>query len=196
MLHFLLKIPSLILEFCKYFMGTCDVTRQIFRLTTRGRINVCFWIGSQFGELHGQYAVTTLDTVFVRKSHRRRGHVSALLSILANQFGDVGFSQPTSDAMLGGKHFECELTAIPDSTSNRISTAFSVITKFLTVNKQYRRTFWEVTGNGEEGNRKLIWFQLRRTNQAPCKMSQEKCTCRVPAVKSSGPAWSSDFSVC
>lgn len=44
----------------------------------------------------------TIDTIFVRSSYRRRGHVRALLEALSESHDDLGFSQPISDSMVKG----------------------------------------------------------------------------------------------
>lgn len=49
------------------------------------------------------YAMVTVDTIFVRSSYRRRGHVRTLLEALSESHDDIGFSQPISDSMIQGK---------------------------------------------------------------------------------------------
>lgn len=56
--------------------------------------------------------MVTVDTVFVRASYRRRGHVTTLLEALSQSHNDIGFSQPISDSMVKGDIFFSELVNI------------------------------------------------------------------------------------
>ncbi|XP_026280389.1 soluble lamin-associated protein of 75 kDa isoform X2 [Frankliniella occidentalis] len=93
--------------------------------------------GAHFERTSEKYAMFTIDTIFVRSSYRRRGHVKTLLLALSESHNDIGFSQPVSDSMV------------------------KVLWKFLTENRDHRRRFWEISGAGNEGCRKLLWYILR-----------------------------------
>lgn len=47
--------------------------------------------------------MVTVDTIFVRSTCRRRGHVTTLLEAISTSYDDIGFSQPISDSMVKGE---------------------------------------------------------------------------------------------
>uniref|UniRef100_A0A1B6CTI9 N-acetyltransferase domain-containing protein n=1 Tax=Clastoptera arizonana TaxID=38151 RepID=A0A1B6CTI9_9HEMI len=90
---------------------------------------------------YSTYNMTTLDTAYIRKSHRRQGFALNLIhDLLFSWPGNIGFSTPISIAM------------------------WKVLEKFLMLHENYKYLLWEVEGTGEEGSRKLIWFCLKKRN--------------------------------
>ncbi|XP_046677994.1 soluble lamin-associated protein of 75 kDa-like isoform X2 [Homalodisca vitripennis] len=82
--------------------------------------------------------IPTLDTAYIRPSHRGRGLGLILLQDLVDSYpgSDFGLSHPLSDSM------------------------WMVVKKFLEQNAELRRKMWLVKDNCREGNKTLIWFCL------------------------------------
>ncbi|BES87475.1 family with sequence similarity 169, member A [Nesidiocoris tenuis] len=90
------------------------------------------------------YALTTLDTAFVRKSSRGKGNGLSIIRdfVESHPNEDVGFSSPISQPML------------------------KVLNSFVTRHPEYRHRLWQISGSGAEGQRKLIWFSLAKMRRA------------------------------
>ena len=86
--------------------------------------------------LPGQYfAMDIVDSVFIRKSHRRLGLASQLLSkVVLGSDQDIGFSNPLSNGMK------------------------SVIITFLSKHPEKRDNLWLCDDNGETSCKKNIWL--------------------------------------
>ncbi|XP_012259109.1 protein FAM169B-like isoform X2 [Athalia rosae] len=96
--------------------------------------------GSLISMTNEEYSMPTLDTAYIRSEYRRRGIGIEILENITQMFPEeeIGLSRPISDAM------------------------WKVLEKFLTTNKAVRLKFWEIEDGGNEGNRKLIWFMLKK----------------------------------
>merc|ERR1712083_198501 len=93
-----------------------------------------------------------VDTIFVRKSHRRMGITQKLLkTIFSTQdenentnilertlLSNVGFSSPLSNGML------------------------LLVVKMLSSRKEWRWRAWEVTGGGGEGEKSILWIMAKK----------------------------------
>lgn len=89
-------------------------------------------------ELMVTYSMLTLDTIFVLPQYRRRGFVLTLLTDIMTHEDNLGVSSPVSHGMC------------------------AVLQKFLLAHPQYRSKLWEIQHGGGEGDRELIWYNLRR----------------------------------
>ncbi|KAI5725903.1 soluble lamin-associated protein of 75 kDa-like isoform X2 [Diaphorina citri] len=98
--------------------------------------------GCWIEELSEQYTMLTLDTIFVLPQYRQKGHVLSLLEeLMRRQPGeDLGFSSPISSSM------------------------YAVLSRFLWSHPEYRTKLWEIQHGGGEGDRELIWYNMRRRN--------------------------------
>ncbi|XP_034241298.1 soluble lamin-associated protein of 75 kDa-like isoform X2 [Thrips palmi] len=124
---------------------TPDPTDVIYLLWVGGKaVGFCTLKprGALYEKTVESYAMMTIDTIFVRSSYRRRGHVRTLLEALSESHDDLGFSQPISDSMV------------------------KVLSRFLVDSKVHRRRFWEISGAGNEGCRKLVWYTIRHKYMA------------------------------
>ncbi|XP_071449583.1 protein FAM169B-like [Hetaerina americana] len=90
-------------------------------------------------EMGSKYEMNTLDTAYIRNSHRRKGYGTSILYDLVNTYPgeNVGLSKPISNSMR------------------------MVLSKFLSQHTQYRLNFWEIEGSGSEGFRTLVWYSMK-----------------------------------
>ncbi len=80
-----------------------------------------------------------VDSIFIRKSHRRKGHAYSLLNYLVENYPDsIGFSSPISNGMK------------------------ELLIKFLINRIDKRDSLWQCEENGDIGKRLNIWM-IRRT---------------------------------
>ena len=85
-----------------------------------------------------KYSMDIVDSVFIRKSHRKRGHATGLLIYLVENYQDnIGFSSPISDGMK------------------------ALLIKFLDNHVSKRDLFWQCEDNGDVGRRLNIWMNRR-----------------------------------
>lgn len=83
-----------------------------------------------------KYTVDIVDSIFIRKSHRRKGLATGLLQNLNNCYHDenIGFSSPLSNGMK------------------------KVLISFLSMHSDRRDNFWLCIDDGDVGNRNNIWM--------------------------------------
>ncbi|KAK7867900.1 hypothetical protein R5R35_002823 [Gryllus longicercus] len=130
-----------------------DDTRAIFDEPDKHDVVVLLWInGSAIGfytlkskgtwieETDEAYNMTTLDTIFIRKCHRRNGYCQEMLRHIcaSNNDEDIGVSKPISPEMK------------------------AALQKFLTDQPHMRSRLWEINGTGGEGHQKLVWYVLAK----------------------------------
>ena len=85
-----------------------------------------------------KYSMDIVDSVFIKKSHRRRGHATGLLNYLVENYqGNIGFSSPISDGMK------------------------DLLIKFLDNHVNKRDLLWQCEDNGDVGKRFNIWMNRR-----------------------------------
>ena len=81
------------------------------------------------------YPLDIVDSVFVRKDARRRGHGSQLISHLSATFkSELGFSSPLSSGMR------------------------ALLINYLSIHVEDRDRFWLCEGVGESGEKFNIWM--------------------------------------
>ena len=82
-----------------------------------------------------RYSMDIVDSIFVRKSHRRKGHANGLLNYLLENYPDnIGFSSPISNGMK------------------------VLLIKFLENRIDKRDSLWQCEDNGDVGSRLNIWM--------------------------------------
>ena len=85
-----------------------------------------------------KYSMDIVDSIFIRKSHRKRGHATGLLNYLVENYQDnIGFSSPISDGMK------------------------ALLIKFLDNHVSKRDLLWQCEDNGDVGRRLNIWMNRR-----------------------------------
>ncbi|ODM88325.1 Soluble lamin-associated protein of 75 kDa [Orchesella cincta] len=102
--------------------------------------------GSLDAETMEWYSMAVLDTLFIRKSYRRKGYALSSIEDLLLEFPDqnVGLSFPISLSMK------------------------KVASKYLNMHPRDRMKLWEITGCGSEGNCQILWYLFKRcTNKEP-----------------------------
>lgn len=79
-----------------------------------------------------------VDSVFIKKSNRRRGHATGLVNYLDENYQDnIGFSSPISNGMK------------------------ALLIKFLDNHVNKRDLLWKCEDNGDVGKRLNIWMNRR-----------------------------------
>ncbi|KAF6207810.1 hypothetical protein GE061_016259 [Apolygus lucorum] len=135
------EVPEIDRDECEFDIPD---PQDIVRLLWHKRKPVAFYTikpeGSHIEKRNEYYALPMLDTAFVRKSSRGKGNGLKIIQDLVENFpnGDIGFSSPISQSML------------------------RVLNSFLTKHREHRHRLWQISGNGAEGHRKLIWFSLAK----------------------------------
>lgn len=90
------------------------------------------------GAIMDRYSMDIADSIFIRKSHRRRGHANNLLKYLHRKYPEnMGFSNPISDGMK------------------------VVLKNFLERHIDKRDLLWLCDDNGDAGKRLNIWMNRK-----------------------------------
>ena len=86
-----------------------------------------------------RYSMDIVDSIFIRKSQRRKGHANSLLNYLVETYPDsIGFSSPISNGMK------------------------ELLIRFLDNRVDKRDSLWQCEENGDIGRRLNVWM-IRRT---------------------------------
>lgn len=94
------------------------------------------------GSFMETYQLDIVDSVFIRKSHRRRGFGTKLLGELMKIYpSDLGFSRPTSKGMI------------------------YLLLKIMKKNETKRDRFWLCSESGGEGDKNNIWLSSSILNR-------------------------------
>ena len=87
------------------------------------------------GTLASKYAMDIVDSVFIRRSHRRLGLTTKLLSTLCqDNYDNLGFSSPISNGMK------------------------ILLMSYLKSHPEKRDKFWLCLDDGDTGSKKNLWL--------------------------------------
>ncbi|XP_043934273.1 protein FAM169B-like [Protopterus annectens] len=100
------------------------------------------------------YQISVLDTIFVRKKHRRKGFGIRMLQDFCHTFAaeeELGISSPISPVM------------------------YQVCSKFLQCHPEMQNILWEVEAPGDWSQRNSIWLQIQLEHALPvCSLAHDK----------------------